>query len=123
MSMMLGNSNGGLRTLVQWLVLGAIIGAVLGINPFDEPNVTESKDNTKRPLDEYRTKGRLPEEEPTLEAGVISLYGGSSGAKELAGAPVALLGLPQPGRSVDPPPQGCQEAGHAARTFYRWRRA
>ncbi len=29
MSLMLGKSNGGVRTLVQWLVLGAIIGVVL----------------------------------------------------------------------------------------------
>ncbi len=29
MSLMLGNQNSGLRTLVQWLVIGAIVGAVL----------------------------------------------------------------------------------------------
>jgi hypothetical protein len=29
MSLMLGNRNSGLRTLVQWLVIGAVIGAVL----------------------------------------------------------------------------------------------
>jgi hypothetical protein len=26
---MLGNQNSGLRTIVQWLILGAIVGAVL----------------------------------------------------------------------------------------------
>jgi hypothetical protein len=29
MSLMLGNQNSALRTLVQWLVIGAIVGAVL----------------------------------------------------------------------------------------------
>jgi hypothetical protein len=29
MSLMLGNRGGGMRSLVQWLVVGAIIGAVL----------------------------------------------------------------------------------------------
>jgi hypothetical protein len=29
MSLMLGNRNSGLRTLAQWLVIGAIVGAVL----------------------------------------------------------------------------------------------
>ena len=38
----------------------AIAGAVLGINPFDEPNVTESKDNTTRLLKEYQEEHRLP---------------------------------------------------------------
>ena len=36
----------------RWEFATAVAGAVLGINPFDEPNVTESKDNTKRVLDQ-----------------------------------------------------------------------
>jgi glucose-6-phosphate isomerase/transaldolase/glucose-6-phosphate isomerase len=39
----------------------ATAGWVLGINPFDQPNVQEAKDNTKRVLDEYEAKGALPE--------------------------------------------------------------
>ena len=38
----------------RWEVATAIAGHVLGIDPFDEPNVTESKENTARVL------GRLP---------------------------------------------------------------
>ncbi len=37
-----------------WEFATAVAGAILGVNPFDQPNVQESKDNTKRLLDEYR---------------------------------------------------------------------
>nr|MDP9361790.1 glucose-6-phosphate isomerase [Acidobacteriota bacterium] len=47
-----------------WEFATAIAGALLGIDAFDQPNVQESKDNTKRLLEEYkasdtmRTEGR-----------------------------------------------------------------
>lgn len=44
----------------RWEMATAIAGAVLSINPFDEPNVTESKDNTNRLLHEYQETHRLP---------------------------------------------------------------
>ncbi len=45
----------------RWEVASAVAGALMQINPFDEPNVQESKDNTDRLLREYRSSGRLPE--------------------------------------------------------------
>jgi transaldolase/glucose-6-phosphate isomerase len=36
---------------VRWEVATAVAGIVLGVDPFDEPNVSESKENTKRELD------------------------------------------------------------------------
>jgi transaldolase/glucose-6-phosphate isomerase len=39
----------------------ATAGWVLGINPFDQPNVQEAKDNTKRVLERFESEGRLPE--------------------------------------------------------------
>jgi glucose-6-phosphate isomerase/transaldolase/glucose-6-phosphate isomerase len=38
------------REFMRWEVATAIAGHVLGIDPFDEPNVAESKENTKRVL-------------------------------------------------------------------------
>jgi hypothetical protein len=38
------------REFLRWEIATAIAGHVLGIDPFDEPNVTESKENTKRVL-------------------------------------------------------------------------
>jgi transaldolase/glucose-6-phosphate isomerase len=39
----------------------AVAGWVLGINPFDQPNVQEAKDNTAAVLEAYARDGRLPD--------------------------------------------------------------
>ena len=44
----------------RWQFATAIAGAILGINPFDQPNVQAAKDATDRVLAEYKTTGRLP---------------------------------------------------------------
>jgi glucose-6-phosphate isomerase len=54
---------------LAWEFATAIAGRVLGINPFDQPNVQESKDNTNRILAEG-----LPDETPTLIEGAIEVY-------------------------------------------------
>ena len=59
----------------RWEFATAVAGAVLGINPFDEPNVTESKDNTKRVLEEFGRSGSLPQKELVAESGALRLYG------------------------------------------------
>lgn len=43
-----------------WEVAVAAAGAVIGIDPFDQPNVQESKDNTVRVLAELETHGEVP---------------------------------------------------------------
>ncbi|MBM4125234.1 MAG: glucose-6-phosphate isomerase [Nitrospira sp.] len=43
-----------------WEFATAVAGRLLGIHPFDQPNVQESKENTKRILDEVRLTGRMP---------------------------------------------------------------
>jgi transaldolase/glucose-6-phosphate isomerase len=37
----------------------AVAGAIIGVNPFDQPNVQESKDNTKKLLEEYKSTGKM----------------------------------------------------------------
>ena len=44
----------------RWEVATAIAGAILGIDAFDQPNVQESKDNTKKVLATFKSRGRLP---------------------------------------------------------------
>ena len=46
----------------RWEVATAACGAAMHINPFDEPNVVESKNNTTRLLKQFEAEGRLPEE-------------------------------------------------------------
>ena len=45
---------------MRWEIATAIVGAMLQINPFDEPNVQQAKDATHVLLDAYKTKGQLP---------------------------------------------------------------
>jgi hypothetical protein len=44
----------------RWEVATATAGFLLGVNPFDEPNVQQSKDATRALLDAYAAEGRLP---------------------------------------------------------------
>src|SRR5205807_2112696 len=52
-----------------WEFATAIAGQLIGINPFDQPNVQESKDNTKRLLSEFTAKGALPEQQLVIKEG------------------------------------------------------
>ncbi len=49
-----------------WEIATAAAGAVLGIDAFDQPNVQESKDNTKRLLAEFVSQGSFSEPEPRV---------------------------------------------------------
>ena len=42
---------------MRWEVATAVSGALIGINPFDQPNVQESKDNTRAVLKQYLDSG------------------------------------------------------------------
>lgn len=46
----------------QWEFATAVAGHLLGIDPFDQPNVQESKDNTKRLLAQYTMEGKLQQQ-------------------------------------------------------------
>ena len=75
-----------------WEFATAVAGKVLGINPFDQPNVAESKDNTKKLLDQAGD-GPLPEGEPLFIDGAVAVYGDDAllaGAKDLISALQAL---------------------------------
>jgi hypothetical protein len=59
----------------RWEFATALAGAVLTVNPFDEPNVTEAKDQTKALLASFERDGRLPEAPPANAAQVGALIG------------------------------------------------
>lgn len=48
------------REIFRWEFAIAIAGMILGINPFDQPNVQESKDLTKKYLELFKKEGKLP---------------------------------------------------------------
>jgi glucose-6-phosphate isomerase len=64
---------------LAWEYATAIAGRVLGVNPFDQPNVTESKENTARIL-----AAGPAAEEPTFTEGAVRVWT-TSGAGDLAG--------------------------------------
>ena len=58
---------------LRWEIATATAGRLLEINPFDEPNVKQAKDATGALLDEYRSTGRLPVQEPHGDIGGATL--------------------------------------------------
>ncbi|MDQ1639134.1 MAG: transaldolase / glucose-6-phosphate isomerase [Pyrinomonadaceae bacterium] len=64
-----------------WEMATAFAGWRLGINPFDQPNVQESKDATKALLEKYKSDGKLPEQKVSVTDGQLTVYaGGEVGA-------------------------------------------
>jgi len=87
---------------MRWEVATAAAGIVLGIDPFDQPNVQESKDATKELLEAYRSRGSLPLPAPLVsEPGIaVSADPGPLGDTPVTvdGAVRQLLDLLRPGR-------------------------
>jgi len=52
----------------------ATAGRILGINPFDQPNVQESKDVTNALLEEVKTTGKIREPGPSVREGGLDFY-------------------------------------------------
>ena len=80
----------------RWEIATAVAGAVIGIHPFDQPDVEASKVAT-RLTSEYEKTGKLPPETPFFEGKAVS---NSSPTSERAGPQerrerVARLGLSQ----------------------------
>ncbi|PWU59577.1 glucose-6-phosphate isomerase [Micromonospora globispora] len=65
---------------LTWEYATAIAGVVLGVDPFDQPNVTESKENTARIL-----ASGAPAETPTFTEGAIEVYAPPGAPGDLAG--------------------------------------
>ena len=57
-----------------WEMATAFAGWRLSINPFDQPNVQESKDATKALLETYKREGKLAEQKAVTSDGQLTLY-------------------------------------------------
>ncbi|MGC9319639.1 MAG: glucose-6-phosphate isomerase [Armatimonadota bacterium] len=80
----------------RWEFATAVAGAVMGINPFDQPDVQAAKDRTKQMLETYRQSGALPEMTPDATDGDMAVYG-APGAAEIRHAVDRLLEQAQDG--------------------------
>jgi glucose-6-phosphate isomerase len=59
----------------RWEFATAVAGAILGINPFDQPNVEDAKVQARRSLQAYEASGALPEPEFTAKEPPLAAYG------------------------------------------------
>ncbi len=57
-----------------WEFATAFAGYRLGINPFDQPNVQESKDATKELLEGYKQNGKLQEQKEIASDDTLTVY-------------------------------------------------
>src|SRR5208337_653315 len=70
----------------RWEIATAVAGSILGINPFNQPDVEASKIVTKQLTSEYESKGSLPAEKPIVEEAGIKLFTDGKNAAALANA-------------------------------------
>jgi transaldolase / glucose-6-phosphate isomerase len=70
----------------RWEIATAVAGSLLGINPFNQPDVEASKIETKKLTTEYEKNGKLPAETPILVEGGIQLFADTRNAAALAAA-------------------------------------
>lgn len=69
----------------RWEIATAVAGAVIGIHPFDQPDVEASKIATRELTEAYEKTGALPPEKPFFEEDGILLYAPREYALKLHG--------------------------------------
>jgi transaldolase/glucose-6-phosphate isomerase len=69
--------------LFRWEIATAVAGSLIGINPFDQPDVEAAKIATRTLTSEYEKKGSLPAETPLFDRDGIRLYTDSGNADAL----------------------------------------
>jgi transaldolase / glucose-6-phosphate isomerase len=72
----------------RWQIATAVAGAVIGVNPFDQPDVEASKVATRELTEAVEKRGALPPETPVFRENGIALFAddGNAGALRQAGA-------------------------------------
>jgi len=72
------------REFFRWEFATAVAGSILGIHPFNQPDVEASKIATRKLTDAYESTGSLPQEAPIFEANGVRLYADEHNAITLA---------------------------------------
>ena len=70
----------------RWEIATAVAGSILGIHPFDQPDVEASKVETRKLTDEYERAGTLPAEVPLCSDGDVALFADARNAAALNAA-------------------------------------
>jgi transaldolase / glucose-6-phosphate isomerase len=58
----------------RWEIATAVAGSIIGINPFDQPDVEASKIATRKLTEEYERTGSLPDETPMFAGEGVKLF-------------------------------------------------
>ena len=74
----------------RWEMATAVAGSIIGINPFDQPDVEASKVKTRDLTSAYEKTGSLPAEKPFYAAAGFSLYANTKNEAALAPAATSL---------------------------------
>jgi transaldolase/glucose-6-phosphate isomerase len=69
----------------RWEMATAVAGSILGINPFDQPDVEASKSVTRTLTTEYERTGVMPPETPLCTGDGITLFADEKNATALSG--------------------------------------
>jgi transaldolase/glucose-6-phosphate isomerase len=67
----------------RWEFATAVAGSLMGINPFNQPDVESAKIEARKITDEYEKTGSLPKEEPFFEEAGISLFSNATNVSDL----------------------------------------
>jgi transaldolase/glucose-6-phosphate isomerase len=67
----------------RWEIATAVAGAIIGIDPFDQPDVEASKKKTSALTEQYEKSKRLPKEEPVFRENGLAVYADPRNASEL----------------------------------------
>ena len=67
----------------RWEFATAVAGSIMGINPFNQPDVESAKIEARKITDEYERAGSLPDETPFFEEGGIALFSNDANVAEL----------------------------------------
>ena len=71
-----------------WEIATAFAGWRLGINPFDQPNVQESKDATRELLEKFTNDGKLEEQPVLVSDGRLTIYADDRTRAELSSSSI-----------------------------------
>ncbi|MCA9655533.1 MAG: bifunctional transaldolase/phosoglucose isomerase [Myxococcales bacterium] len=84
------------QEMFRWEIATAVAGAVMGINPFDQPDVESAKVEARAMMEAYERDGAFPPQTPILEQDGLALLTDEANAAALhqaAGKGADLVGL------------------------------